>query len=558
MADLLATHLPQNKKTIFNNEYIKPKFPKNYISKKTKIEKKEFQLKFIDFKEETKKLVEELEGFQLYSSKYKRKQILEEEGGPDTEISEVKLENMPTPYPKQREFMESQADITFFGGAAGGAKSWALLLDFCQPSLIKNSNYGGIIFRRTFPQIRNEGGLWEESGKIYSPLGAIANQSRLVWKFPTKATIRFSHLQHEKDVYSWQGSQLPRIGFDELTHFTESQFFYLLSRNRSPYGIPPKIKCTTNPDADSWVANFVEWYLDSDGNPDPEKAGKIRYFIREEGEIIWGNSPEEISEKVNQDLESISQKIKSFKFLPASIYDNPELLNNDPGYLANLEALHPVEKARLLGGNWKARWASGTIFNREWFQIENPKQTTSLCRFWDFAASTKEINNQFDQEKGFYTVGVLIGKVPGDPSYFQIKDIVIEKTAPGTLDDLVRKTALRDGNRTKIRWELEGGAAASHFEELLKKKLRNFDAKGVRPLGDKVTRSINSARLAYNGNITLEKKPWNNEFLQAVQAFDGSPKPKTNDITDALNGAIAELDDSDEDIYRTVFRSKTF
>ena len=69
----------------------------------------------------------------------------------------------------------------------------------------------------------------------------------------------------------------------------------MLSRNRSTCGVKPYIRGTTNPDADSWVAPFIQWYWDADtGYPIPERSGVIRYFTRLGDEIIWGDTPEAV------------------------------------------------------------------------------------------------------------------------------------------------------------------------------------------------------------------------------------------------------------------------
>ncbi len=66
-------------------------------------------------------------------------------------------------------------------------------------------------------------------------------------------------MEHEKNCYDWQGTEIAYLGFDELTHFTEKQFYYLLSRNRSVSGVKPYVRATCNPDADSWVAKLIDW-----------------------------------------------------------------------------------------------------------------------------------------------------------------------------------------------------------------------------------------------------------------------------------------------------------
>jgi hypothetical protein len=144
--------------------------------------------------------------------------------------------------------------LPFYGGGAGGGKSWALLYEPLRH--IHNADFGGLIFRRTYPQIMQEGGLWDESCDLYNLLSAKSNQTDMRWRFPSGASISFGHLQHEKDRYDYQGAQVAYIGFDELTHFSEKVFWYMLSRNRTTCGVRPYIRATCNPDCDSWVRKF--------------------------------------------------------------------------------------------------------------------------------------------------------------------------------------------------------------------------------------------------------------------------------------------------------------
>jgi len=104
------------------------------------------------------------------------------------------------------------------------------------------------------------------------------------WRWPRAGKIKFSHLQFETTVYDWQGAQIALICFDELTHFTAHQFFYIVSRNRSTCGVWPYIRATCNPDADSWVASFLAWWLDPEsGFPIPARAGVYNLGITHDG-----------------------------------------------------------------------------------------------------------------------------------------------------------------------------------------------------------------------------------------------------------------------------------
>lgn len=258
----------------------------------------------------------------------------------------------------QEQFLTSTADITIGGGAAGVGKTFALLLEPLRHR--NNPDFGAVIFRRTYAQIEMEGGLWDKSGMLYPLFNAKGREGK-DWLFPKGASISFSHLQYEKNLYDHQGSEYALILFDELTHFTEKMFFYLLSRNRSMCGVKPYIMATCNPDPESWVAHFIEWWIDQEtGFAIPERAGKLRYMYRHDDNILWADSKDEILKQVPIIVEIAKSLglephdlIKSVTFIPGNINDNKELLLKDPSYLANLLAMSPEEKLRLLDGNWK-------------------------------------------------------------------------------------------------------------------------------------------------------------------------------------------------------------
>lgn len=265
--------------------------------------------------------------------------------------------------------LSSPADIVIGGGNAGAGKTFSLLLDPLRH--INNENFGGVIFRRLTTQIKAVGGLWDESGKLYPLVGAMPNQTELQWKFPSGSKIKFSHLEHEKNVISWQGSQIPFIGFDELTHFSKNTFFYLLSRNRSNCGVKPYVRATCNPDPDSWVYELISWWIGDDGFPTPERQGIIRYFVKDGEKLIWGNSIDECIDKADYFIAPLVEAsgikganfVKSITFIAGSVYENRKLLDINPEYLANLAAQDEQTRMQLLEGNWKIAINPSDIYN---------------------------------------------------------------------------------------------------------------------------------------------------------------------------------------------------
>lgn len=258
----------------------------------------------------------------------------------------------------QEAALSSPADIVIGGGSAGSGKTFCLLLDFLYN--IHNPKWGGVIFRRTIPQIRNEGGLWDTSKNLYPVAGGTPRETFLEWQFPSGSKLKFSHLEYEKNLLDWQGSQLGFIGFDELTHFSKKMFFYLLSRNRSTCGVRPRVRATCNPDPDSWVAEMIEWWIDQNtGFPIPERCGVIRYFLKDGETFIWGDTKQEclergayLIEKIG-DVVNVEELVRSLTFVGGSIYQNRKLLEVNPAYLGNLLAQSQADRAALLDGNWK-------------------------------------------------------------------------------------------------------------------------------------------------------------------------------------------------------------
>ena len=275
------------------------------------------------------------------------------------------------PQPGYQEIaLSSNADIVIGGAAAFVGKTFALLLDPLRYASIKD--FGGVIFRRTSVQIRNEGGLWDTSMKLYPIMKAEPRESSLDWQFPSGAKISFRHLEYEKNKFDWQGSQIPFLGFDELTHFTETMLFYLLSRNRSSCGVKPYVRATCNPDPESWVYKLIEWWIDPEsGYPILERRGVLRYFIKYGDTYIWGSSYDEVKDKAWHIISPLIEQsglyaedfIKSITFVSGSIYDNKKGLEQDPSYPGNLLSQDDETRRQLLEGQWKISLSPNDIFD---------------------------------------------------------------------------------------------------------------------------------------------------------------------------------------------------
>ncbi len=243
-----------------------------------------------------------------------------------------------TPQPRQREFLCRWEDEGLYGGAAGGGKSDAMVIEATRQVHIPH--YKGLILRKTYPQLTE---LIEKSLNYYTAAfpGARYNDSKHTWYFPSGARIVFGSMQHSKDKTNYQGKAYDFIAFDELTHFTFEEYIYLLSRNR-PNGPGTRVymRATANPGGigHGWV--------------------KERFITATEpNKTIWEMVP------VPDENGEITWRYMSRIFVPSSVYDNKILLQNDPMYLTRLASLPEAERKALLLGNWDSY--SGQYFT-EW------------------------------------------------------------------------------------------------------------------------------------------------------------------------------------------------
>lgn len=393
-------------------------------------------------------------------------------------------------------------------------------------------------------QIMEQGGLWDASMKLYKLYnGAIPIKSpKPYWRFPSGAKVSFRQLTRDEDVYDWQGTEIPCIEFDELTHFSEFQFFYMLSRNRSTCGINPYVRASTNPDADSWVAGFISWWIDPDtGYAIPERSGKIRYMARVNEELVWGDTPEEVIKIANEagyDVEITKDDVKSVSFVSSSVFDNQVLLKNNPGYLSNLKAQSIVERERLLYGNWKIKAAKGLFFPRSALPPlldEVPNDVTKWVRGWDLAAT--------DTDEGgdpAFTASVLLGKRK-DGTYV-IANATNDRLKAEKVRNLVKQCAVSDKakyKRVRIRMSIDPGQAGKEQSQSYIKMLAGFSISAVKESGTKEARAEPFAAQWQAGNVSVVAGPWTEALLGQYESF---PESKFKDMVDAGSNAFNELE----------------
>ena len=229
----------------------------------------------------------------------------------------------------QTDFLAASETDVLYGGAAGGGKSYAMLVDPLRYA--HRGAHRALILRRSMPELRE---LIDKSRELYPKAfpGCKYKEVEKLWNFPSGAKIEFGFLERDADVYRYQGQAYSWIGFDEITHqATEFSWNYLASRLRTTDPeIIPYMRCTANPGGVG--AHWV----------------KKRYITP---------SPPNESFKGEDGL--------SRKFIPARLEDNPYLAH-DGRYEQMLKALPPTQRRQLLEGDWEvAEGAAFTEFDRD-------------------------------------------------------------------------------------------------------------------------------------------------------------------------------------------------
>lgn len=345
-----------------------------------------------------------------------------------------------TPQPKQAEFMARTEFEALYGGAAGGGKSESLVIEALRQVHIPH--YTGLILRKTFPQLRE---LIEKSQNYYKRAYKKArwNGSDHMWRFPSGARIIFGSMQHPNDRYNYQGQAYDFVGFDELTHFGKDEYSYLYSRCR-PNG--PGTVC----------------YMRSTANPGGVGHGWVKdRFITAAPPMttIW-------EEQSFVGLDGKEHKGKRSRiFVPASVFDNKILLENDPNYVLNLASLPIAERNALLYGDWNT--FSGQVFiewrndpehydDREKTHVIKPFPIPShwsiWCSMdWGYARPYSIHWYAVDEERRMYCIRELYG-FTGEPN-------VGVKQEPGEVARLIREIEADDRNLKGRRIQRVGDPA---------------------------------------------------------------------------------------------------
>lgn len=392
---------------------------------------------------------------------------------------------------RQNEFLMLDCLDAFYGGAAGGGKSFALLAVASQ--FLDIPGYRALIMRRSFSELSLPGALMDIARQWWSGKPGIRQKDGgKEYEFETggsPSSVTFGYLENINDRIRYDSAQFHSINVDEVTHFPESDFTYMFSRLRNPPpGIPLRMRCTGMPSGPGrlWVKKR---YVDD--------------ATREPGTV----------------------------FVKARVDDNIFMRERDL-YKTNLATkLGPIESAQLLKGDWEIQ-ASG-VFMRHWFKIVSVVPAEGrYIRYWDLAATEPAPGKDPS-----WTASVKIGANNGQ---YVIADAIQVRLTPKAIEDLVVQTAYLDGSRVVIRMEQEPGSSGVAVIDHYTRLLAGYDFRGDKVTGRdyKQLRANALASQAERGNVLMVAGQWNKSLLDEISVFPGGGH---DDQVTAMVGGFSEL-----------------
>lgn len=393
-------------------------------------------------------------------------------------MSDIDLEeeiDIPAPSSVfQKKILDSNAQILITGGAAGASKSYIGLMRHLR--WCGDENYKGLVLRKVSRECMED--LWVNAQEMYKKVDP--NLKVKIQKqelhFSSGAVIKFGGYENSltgKERY--RGLAFGGQMYDEATVSQEDDMWFLFSRIRTAKPVkdcPKSIWLTCNPDPDCWIFKYVEWYLYPKGHPfagkpDPQRNGVVRWLLRIENQIVWGDTKEELEKKYSRPNKPV--RPISFQCLLGNIYDNPILVKNDPDYVSKLEGMKRVEKERLLLGNWFAREESGGLFQRTWVEeiADKPprSEVVKTVRAWDLAG-TLPTDSEPDPD---YTVGVKMSILKS--GQYVIEDVVRLRARAHDVDRKIIQIGIEDGKDVDIVIPKDAGSSGKYVAQQILSKI---------------------------------------------------------------------------------------
>jgi len=425
------------------------------------------------------------------------------------------------PYPKQQAFLWLGNRDVFYGGAAGGGKSDALLMAALQ--YVDIPGYNAVLFRDTYANLSKSEGLLDRAHEWLQNTDAAWNAEKKFYRFPSGARVWFSYLDGPLDHFNHQGAAYQFVGVDEVVNVRENQAIYVgFSRCRKLTAeIYRKNLARTTDYSKEEIQYYYEQYTQiplrfraASNPPTAEQLAKGSWV-----------------KKRYVDEDTRGDRI----FIPAGIDDNPALDKDE--YVKSLMHLDPVTRAQLLKGDWLIR-VKGRMFDRSWFHIiDQAPLDGRKVRFWDPAhtePSTKK--NKAGTTDPDWFCGCKQSMSENGLVY--IENMRRWRKTPLSSKQAVQAQAKLDGRQTEIVIEREPAAGTNLIDDYIR-LLAGFVCKGyTSPKGYKNEQAMAFASYAEAGNVYIVNGPWVEEFLDELEVY---PDGLHDDQLRSAIGAFHEL-----------------
>lgn len=269
----------------------------------------------------------------------------------------------------QEMFVSSNLDFVLGGGILGGGKTIAAVASVAEAT--EDPKFRGVFLRNNLGDLRSGGGILDSFREVYGDYARIVESGEPRVEFPSGCRIDVTHVadqSREKVLQRFKGRQYDYIYFDEMNGFTWECFTAIYTRNRGTAKWTGKVRGTTNPDRNSWIRVFIDWYIGPDGLIREDRQGVVRYFyINGESvkDVVWGDTKEEVYQKckiqIDKKLRSVNGKygkatyqdmIKSFTFYLGRLSENKSLMGDNSNYVGSVAVSGGRSAEQLLEGNW--------------------------------------------------------------------------------------------------------------------------------------------------------------------------------------------------------------
>lgn len=495
-----------------------------------------------------------------------------------------------------------KVNFLFMGGSMFGGKSY--LATVLSTLYARDPTSRIAVFRRTLEQMKKGGAIVDTFKQVYKQLGdeckLEVSVNPLVGKIVSGSgagdrrgdgcKIDFIQMSSDKDMESIRGAAFNLAIIEEaIPDFTQEQIEFVLARLRnnsnekSTHNLGSKLLVTGNPDPDSFMCTMIkDYYLDQDGYPIQDRMGDIRYFLKVNGEYIWGDTKDEVYDKacalgrysdehVASSKEDRLATILSFSFVQLTIKDNPIGRKNNPSYMAQLEAMDEVKKARNLHGNWFIRPEGAGVFDRKWLVPIRLKDIPKGCVSMRGIDKAHTIPSENNPNPDFTAISPLILK-DKDGFYYllgnylpQCSDEVVKSTDKKVIGRFRRLAGARDVLIVKqLKFDKDSaesygyseprlvvpkdlGAGTGDYNATLAIMLEN----GIKTVKDMTVSNVSGKKLldfsqftaaCQNGLVFIVEESFDKDSLNYIfselEKFDGvtkSTQTRKDDFVDAIS-----------------------